>query len=57
MQPGNCAVAEYLGGVRELPCETEIGVEKSTVSAAQQVNEGIPFGPHVSDLSDCEWDK
>ena len=57
MQPGNCAVAEYLGGVRELPCETEIGVEKSTVSAAQQVNEGIPFGPHVSDLSDCDWDK
>jgi len=57
MQPGNCAVAEYLGEDGELPCETEIGVEKSNASAAQQMHEGIPFGPHVFDLSDCEWDK
>lgn len=41
----------------ELPCETEIRVEKSNSSAALQVHEEIPFGPHVSDLSDCEWVK
>lgn len=57
MQPGNCAVAEYLGEVGELPCETAVQVEKSNTSAAQKAYGCNPFDPHVFDFSDCEWDK
>jgi hypothetical protein len=56
MQPGNCAVAQYLGEDGELPCETEIGVEQSNASAAQQAHECTSFDPHLFDLSNREWD-